>query len=97
MKSCLQSLHFYDFVWKEDLHAAYKMFLQEEPDEDLCLSHVRGFIDMERQIEDIPEIFTVGALQLSTKPAKNTLKALAVSWKVEFYDYIHKKAKVCRL
>lgn len=78
----------------EDLHSAYKSFLAEEPEQEHCQSHISGFMKMEKQIEGIPPIFTVGPLQLSAKPAKNSLKALAVSWKIEFSAYVHEKAKV---
>lgn len=87
-------MHYYDFIWTEDLHAAYKAFLNEGTDYEHCLSHVKGFMDMEKQIEAIPPTLTVGPLQLSARPAKNSLKAFAVAWKLEFNAFLHEKAKV---
>ena len=92
--NCLKSLHFYDSIWMEDLHAAYKAFLKESPDQEYSMTHVRGIMEMEQQIDAIPDAFVVGPLQLSTKPAKNSLKALAVSWKIEFHAFMHEKTKV---
>ena len=91
---CLKSLHFCDFLCLEDLHSAYKSFLATGPTPEHCLPHVNRFMDMESRIEDIPSSFTIGPLRLSTKPAKSSLMALAVSWKMLFSATIYTDAKV---
>lgn len=94
MEECLKSLYSYDCLRLEDLHSAYKSFLAKELMQDDRLSHINSFMDMENRIGDIPSIFAVGPLQLSSKPAKSSLKALAVSWKIEFSALMHTNAKV---
>lgn len=90
----MQSLRLYDFLWQQDLHSSYKLFLSSKPDIEDCSSHVQNFMELEGKIETIPSIFSVGPLQLSAKPVKNSLKALAVSWKIKFATFIHQQAKV---
>jgi hypothetical protein len=51
-------------------------------------------MELEEKIGTIPSIFSVGPLQLSAKPVKNSLRSLAVSWKMEFTNFIHQQAKV---
>lgn len=95
IEDCLESLRVYDFLWQQDLHSSYKLFLSSQPQIETCSSQVQNFMELEEKIEGIPSIFSVGPLQLSAKPVKNSLKALAVSWKMEFATFIHKQAKVC--
>ncbi len=94
IEGCLQSLRLYDFLWQQDIHSSYQHFLNTQPNLDNCSSNVQNFVEMESKIEAIPSIFSVGPLQLSAKPVKNSLRALAVSWKMEFANFIHQKAKV---
>ena len=95
IEECLQSLRLYDFLWQQDLHSSYQLFLRSQPGLGQCSSHVHNFMELESKIEAIPTIFSVGPLQLSAKPVKNSFQALAVSWKVEFTQFIHQQAKVC--
>lgn len=94
IEECLQSLRLYDFLWQQDLHSSYQLFLSSKPALHECSSNVRNFMELEGKIEAIPSIFSVGPLQLSARPVKNSLKALAVSWKMEFANFIHTQAKV---
>ena len=94
IEECLQSLRLYDFLWQQDLHSSYQLFLSSTPRLDDCSSHVHSFMQLEDKIEAIPSIFSVGPLQLSARPVKNSLKTLAVSWKMEFTQFIHQQAKV---
>lgn len=94
IEECLQSLRLYDFLWQQDLHSSYQLFLRSQPGVQQCSSHISNFMELEGKIEAIPSIFSVGPLQLSAKPVKNSLRALAVSWKVEFTQFIHQQAKV---
>ena len=94
IEDCLQSLRLYDFLWQQDIHSSYQHFLASQPNIAHCSANVQNFMDMETKIEAIPSIFSVGPLQLSAKPVKNSLRALAVSWKMEFTNFIHQQAKV---
>lgn len=96
IEECLQSLRLYDFLWQQDLHSSYQLFLRSQPPPTTtwCSSHIHNFMELEGKIEAIPSIFSVGPLQLSAKPVKNSLRALAVSWKLEFTQFIHQQAKV---
>ena len=93
IEDCLQSLRLYDFLWQQDVHSSYQQFLSSQPAFEDCSASVQNFMELEEKIEAIPSIFSVGPLQLSAKPVKNSLKALAVSWKMEFSNFIHQQAK----
>jgi len=94
--ACLSSLREFDLLWKQDLHATYQKFLEGQPTQRDCSTHVERFIETEKKIAAIPAVFHVGPLQLDTNPVKNSLGALAGAWKTEFVSFLHKQAKVCR-
>ena len=56
--------------------------------------HVESLFQLEKDLEAIPDAFGVGPLLLSTRPLKNSFKAWAVAWKIEFLSFLHNKAKV---
>ena len=56
--------------------------------------HVESLLRLERDISGIPNAFAVGPLLLSTRPVKNSFRAWAVAWKIEFVSFLHSKAKV---
>lgn len=89
--SCLQQ---YDFLWQQDLHSSYSQFLEGGPTDKDCCMHVESLLQLERDIATISDAFATGPLLLSTRPVKNSFKAWAVAWKIEFVSFLHNKAKV---
>ena len=89
--SCLQQ---YDFLWQQDLHSSYSQFLEGSPTDKDCCMHVESLLQLEGGIATIPDAFAVGPLLLSTRPVKNSFRAWAVAWKIEFVSFLHNKAKV---
>ena len=59
--------------------------------------HVESLLQLEKDLGNIPDILPVGPLLLSTHPVKNSFKAWAVSWKIEFVSFLHNKGKVKNL
>ena len=55
---------------------------------------MESLLQLERDIATIPDMFAVGPLLLSTMPVKNSFRAWAVAWKIEFVSFLHNKAKV---
>lgn len=96
IEDSLHCLRLYDFLWQQDMHITCRQILSSEPKQEECISHIENFILLEEKIEQLSSVFTVGPLQLSSKPVKNTLRALAVAWKIEFVTYLQEQAKVCR-
>lgn len=94
IKQQLKCLLQYDFLWQQDLHSSYHQFLDSNPGEKDCCLHVESLLQLEKDIGTIPEAFKAGPLLLSTGPVKNSFKALAVAWKIEFTSFLHNEAKV---
>lgn len=94
IEECLQSLRLYDFLWQQDMHSTCKYLLSSQPKTEDCSSHIENFMILEEKIEGLRTVFSVGPLQLSSRPVKNSLRALAVTWKIEFASYLHEQAKV---
>ena len=46
------------------------------------------------QLSDIPRVFLVGPLHISSAPVLDSLTALAVAWKLKFTGYLHSQAQV---
>ena len=94
MQQELESLHQYDVLWQQDLHSSYRQFLNSGPDDRDCYLQVESLLQLEEDLDAIPDAFAVGPFVLSTRPVKNSFKAWAVSWKTEFVSFLHNKAKV---
>ena len=94
MRRELEDLHQYDFLWQQDLHSSYAQFLDSKPGDKDCCLQVESLLQLEKELEAIPDTFPVGPLLLSTRPVKNSFKAWAVAWKTEFVSFLHGKAKV---
>lgn len=77
------------------MHATCRHILTAQPKQNECSSHIENFILLEEKIDSLRTVFTVGPLQLSSKPVKNSLRALAVAWKIEFASFLHEQGKVC--
>ncbi len=98
IEECLQSLRLYDFLWQQDMHATCKQLLSSgphpQPRPQDCSAHIENFMILEDKISSLRSVFSVGPLQLSSQPVKNSLRALAVAWKIEFVSYLHRQGKV---
>ena len=94
IEDCLQSLRLYDFLWQQDMHATCKYLLASQPQPHDCSSHIENFMVLEDKIDGLRSVFSVGHLQLSSLPVKNSLRALAVAWKIEFASFLHGQGKV---
>ncbi len=97
IEECLQSLRLYDFLWQQDMHATCKQLLSTltlQAGSQHCSTHIDNFMILEEKIAGLRSVFNVGPLQLSSKPVKNSLRALVVAWKIEFVSYLHEQGKV---
>lgn len=94
IKKELKDLQQYDFLWQQDLHSSYSQFLDSKPGQKECCLHVESLLQLEKDLENIPDSLPIGPLLLSTEPVKNSFKAWAVAWKIEFLSFLHNKAKV---
>ena len=50
IESCVNSLRLYEFLWKKDLHATYKLFLEGNPQQSECTSRIEDFVYIEEKV-----------------------------------------------
>nr|Q39575.1 RecName: Full=Dynein gamma chain, flagellar outer arm [Chlamydomonas reinhardtii]7KZM_C Chain C, Dynein gamma chain, flagellar outer arm [Chlamydomonas reinhardtii]7KZN_C Chain C, Dynein gamma chain, flagellar outer arm [Chlamydomonas reinhardtii]7KZO_C Chain C, Dynein gamma chain, flagellar outer arm [Chlamydomonas reinhardtii]8GLV_AD Chain AD, Dynein gamma chain, flagellar outer arm [Chlamydomonas reinhardtii]8GLV_AX Chain AX, Dynein gamma chain, flagellar outer arm [Chlamydomonas reinhar len=81
----------YDFLWKEDLQAAYDHFMRSNPTLEAFEAELKKYMAIETEVTMINGVNNIGALSLETHPLKNSLKAEAVSWKTQFAQNLHKQ------
>ena len=89
----LGSFAMYDWVWKKDKDEAYREFIKNEPTLDDYESQLKGFVQVDREIDAIHSIYNIGALSLNTRTLKEQLKSECQNWKVTYSDNLHKKAR----
>ncbi|GFR42148.1 hypothetical protein Agub_g3000 [Astrephomene gubernaculifera] len=81
----------YEFLWKEDLQAAYDQFMRTNPTLEAFEAELKKYMAIETEVANIHGVNNIGALSLETMPLKNSLKAEAVSWKTQFAQNLHKQ------
>ncbi|PNH08753.1 Dynein gamma chain, flagellar outer arm [Tetrabaena socialis] len=81
----------YEFLWKEDLQAAYDQFMRSNPTLEAFEAELKKYMAIENEVAGIASVNNIGALSLETMPLKSSLKAEAVSWKTQFAQNLHKQ------
>lgn len=85
----------YDFLWKEDMHALYQVFVDNDPGTTMFKLEVERLQNIEHDVLEIPGQLMVGSVCLNTSPIKDSLYGFAVAWKMRYSTQLHEEAKVC--
>ena len=85
---------FYDFLWKDDMYAAYYEFIDNDPGTFAIKKEVERLLHIEEKIQAIPAVLPVGSVCLGTSPITDALYGFAVQWKTQYAQVLHEEAKV---
>jgi len=83
----------FDFLYMDDLQAAYTAFMNTNPSLEAFENELKKYMDIEKQIQAIAPVHNIGAMSLETQPLKNSLKAEAAAWKSQFAKNMHSQGK----
>lgn len=89
----LDKFHVYDWLWKDDMEAAYRSFMEKDPTIDDFDRELAKFVEVEHEIEVIAPVNNIGALSLNTSNLKLQLRNECRQWKVQYSDRVHQQAK----
>ena len=84
----------YDFLWKDDMHALYQVFVDNDPGTTMFKLEVERLQAIEHDVLEIPDRLMVGSICLNTSPIKDSLHGFAVAWKMRYSTQLHEEAKV---
>ena len=71
--TALSALSRYDWLWKDDMNSAYNSFIAGHPSLDDYALRLGDFESLASEIERIPPVCNIGALQLRTQNLKTGL------------------------
>ena len=83
----------FDFLYMDDLQAAYTAFMNTNPSLEAFENELKKYMDIEKQIQSIAPVHNIGAMSLETQPLKYSLKAEAAAWKSQFAKNMHSQGK----
>ncbi|XP_071801693.1 uncharacterized protein [Asterias amurensis] len=89
----LYHFKFYDFLWKDDMYAAYYEFIDNDPGTFAVKKEVERLLHVEEKIQAVPGILPVGSVCLETSPITDALYGFAVQWKTQYAQVLHEEAK----
>lgn len=84
----------YDFLWKDDMHALYQVFVDNDPGTTMFKLEVERLQAIEHDVVEIPDRLMVGSVCLNASPIKDSLHGFAVAWKMRYSTQLHEEAKV---
>lgn len=84
----------YDFLWKDDMHALYQVFVDNDPGTTMFKLEVERLQAIEHDVVEIPDRLMVGSVCLNTSPIKDSLHGFAVAWKMRYSTQLHEEAKI---
>ncbi|XP_022081686.1 dynein gamma chain, flagellar outer arm-like [Acanthaster planci] len=84
---------FYDFLWKDDMYAAYYEFIDSDPGTFAVKREVERLLHIEEKIRAVPAVLPVGSVCLGTAPITDALYGFAVQWKTQYAQVLHEEAK----
>jgi len=93
VKQFVQGFSKYDWLWKDDMNAAYKAFVERSPTLEDYATTLARFEQMAEEIETIPAEHNVGALQLRTQNLRTGLVHQATDWTVLYSSKLHAEAR----
>ncbi|XP_063714091.1 dynein axonemal heavy chain 5-like isoform X5 [Symsagittifera roscoffensis] len=90
----LKHFTLYDFLWKDDMRANFKEFMESGPHTYRLQGEVQRMCDFQKAVDDIPLKIQVGPICLNSIPVKNTLLGFTSAWKTQYADVLHSEAKM---
>uniref|UniRef100_A0A7S0HBM9 Uncharacterized protein n=1 Tax=Hanusia phi TaxID=3032 RepID=A0A7S0HBM9_9CRYP len=89
----LKTFDQYNYLWQNDKQKAYSDFLQTNPDIEAFSNELRKYMDIEREIRNIPGVHVIACMCLDSSPLMDSLTAEAVQWKAQYARNLHEGAK----
>ena len=89
----LQSLMKFEDLWAKDKAKEYAKFMETEPDLEAFDNELRKYLDMEDEVDMVPNVHVIGCMSLETKPVKSSLKSEAAAWKSQYTKNLHSEAQ----
>ena len=83
----------YNYLWQNDKQKAYQDFLKTDPDIEAFSNELKKYMDVERQIKNIPGVHVIGCMCLDSSPLMDSLISEAVQWKAQYARNLHDGAK----
>ena len=83
----------YDWLWKDDMNSAYNLFIRDGPSLEDYAHRLGEFEKIAADIEMIPPVHNIGALQLRTQNLKTGLVHQATDWTVLYSSKLHSQAR----
>jgi dynein heavy chain len=83
----------YDWLWQDDMNSAYNQFIADKPSLEDYAARLEEFGQIAQEIEFIPPVHNVGALQLRTQNLKTGLVHQATDWTVLYSSKLHSEAR----
>jgi dynein heavy chain len=83
----------YNYLWQNDKQKAYDEFMKTDPDLEKFAGELKKYMDVEREIKDIPSVHVIGCMCLDSSPLMDSLTAEAVQWKAQYGRNMHEEAK----
>ncbi|KAG2458608.1 DYH5 protein, partial [Polypterus senegalus] len=79
-------------LWNQEPNDKVKEFVQTNPSLSEFSAHISSYTKLETQINDLPQFYTLGSVQLQTEPLKLALTQECRHWKRAFGVSLNKKA-----
>ena len=83
----------YNYLWQNDKQKAYDTFMKTEPDIESFSKELKKYMDVEREIRNIPSVHVIGCMCLDSSPLMDSLISEAVMWKAQYGRNMHEEAK----
>ena len=93
VQSFLSGFGLYDWLWKDDMSSSYNKFISKSPTLEDYAAKLGEFESVAAEIEYIPPVHNIGALQLRTSNLKTGLIHQATDWTVLYSSKLHSQAK----
>jgi len=83
----------YNYLWQNDKQQAYDAFMKTQPDIEGFSGELKKYMDVEREIRNIPSVHVIGCMCLDSSPLMDSLTSEAVMWKAQYGRNMHEEAK----
>jgi dynein heavy chain len=88
----LEKFNQYSWLWLDSIDKSYETFKEEEPTLDEFDHKLKGFVNLDKDIEIIESTHQISALMLTTSILKMSLKELGQKWREAFAKELHDQA-----
>ena len=88
----------FNYLWQNDKQKEYEKFMKSgpegtAPDLESFSAELKKYMEVERQIRDIPSVHIIGCMCLDSSPLMDSLISEAVTWKAQYGRNMYEEAK----